>query len=158
MRNLILFITALCLLVPVSATATQNGASSATVGGYMVHTITLPSMATNAIDTTVVAISPVQLQDADGTFAHIINVMFTGDTGTGGSGTVDSMQVSINYGNDKANWVASKSLANGLVTNASPAVLDTLVNGAGPYLQFAIKNTGAATGTGTVTISYKKGD
>lgn len=164
MNKLISVLVVCGLLFAVPAFATQNDSSQNRDGNFGVVTIQLPSMATNAIDTTIVSISDAEWVFADSVTAGGAAVIgyelqilsaFEGAVGTGGSGTVDSCQVAFDYSNDRVNWTEGVALTANLLTNAAPVSADILTVPA-PYLRVRCKNTGAATGTARVVFSYPR--
>lgn len=161
MKKLIL-ISLMALLVPSMAFATQTSTIQKTVeGNFVIYKWVTPSQATNAIDTTKVSFADAAwaFEDTSATISSApyslqLTISFEGQTGTGGSGTVDSCYIGIDLSNDKLNWKEAQAITV-FNTNANPVKVLTLTR-AYPYVRARLKNGGAATGRSHVYISYPR--
>lgn len=98
-------------------------------------------------------------------FYSIVSLAFEGQTGTGGSGTVDSLDVGFDVSYDGQNWTQHTALATGAgrATGAAPleefvikakATSSVGLKGVPVYLRFRLDNLGAATGKAAISVSW----
>lgn len=162
------------LLLASPALAAEKQVNAQNQGPFQVVSLSTASLATNAIDTTNVrTILDIDYKESgifaavDTTAADIywlwpLETTVQGLSGTGGSGTVDSVQVAVDVSSDGIHWTQASALGN-LMTNAAPKAAQVIKfhsnQAAGlkqppMYVRFRLKNTGAATGKAVVTAKW----
>lgn len=175
-KFLILLVCVFTALAVTDANANVRRVQATVQGGLEMVGFTTGSLATNAIDTLEVGPVCVKARQlalgsavADTTASalqmqgYILSFALEGLSGTGGSGTVDSMQVGIDVSWDGQNWTQISALGN-LMTNtlanksvafktgtAQPAGLKDVP----AFFRFRYKNTGAATGKANVMAAWQ---
>lgn len=183
MMKKIVFLVVIGCLLAAPVLATENGAKPTNRGNWKLWTIDLPSMAQNAIDTTIVDISDALWTIAAVDTAGDFDTVSTGAYGTAdfqyemdfsvsfeGATGVDSLNIQIDYGYDyfenpepvgvsglnDQNWTALYSLASTASNVTSTTHTRNLkATVPCPYLRFACKNVDATTGTSQLVIAYR---